>query len=72
MLYYWAPFDKEDLEHKFYTYNFVYSLVLLDDISIDFTYGRGNVHAYFQEDSQKEVFNEDWERINSRIKVINK
>lgn len=72
MLYYWAPFDTENLEQKLYTYNFIYSLVLLDDISIDFTYGKGNVCAHIEKKLQKEVFNEDWDRINSYIKIIHK
>jgi len=72
MLYYWAPFDTENLEQKLYIYNFIYSLVLLDDVSIDFTYGNGNVRTHIEKKLQKEVFNEDWDRINSYIKIIHK
>lgn len=71
MLYYWELFDKEEQYKQLHSSNFVYSFVV-GRICIDFTYGVGNKFASLDKRYQKEVFNEDWDRINSRIKVINK
>lgn len=71
MLYYWEPLDKEEQYQQLGSHNFVYSFVI-GRTSIDFTYGEGHKFASLDERYQKEVFNEDWDRINSRIKVINK
>lgn len=71
MLYYWEPLDKKEQYQKLHSSNFIYSFVI-GRICIDFTYGEGYKLASLDERYQKEVFNEDWDRINSRIKVINK
>lgn len=71
MLYYWEPLDKKEQYEQLSSSNFIYSFVI-GRTSIDFTYGEGYKLASLDKRYQKEVFNEDWERINSRIKVINK